>query len=317
VDTATIQIENLSHRYGDRLALDGVTFESAPASLTAILGPNGSGKTTLFRILTTLLRPSAGTARVCGADVIECPGAVMQSIGVVFQQPALDGKLTVLENLIHQGWLYGLSGGALRTRCKELLQRFEVADRAGDRVDCLSGGLRRRVELAKALLHRPRVLILDEPSSGLDFGARLTLMSHLQELRDRDSVTSLFTTHLMDEADRCDRVAILDQGRLAAIDRPAVLKSTIGGDVLMVRTAGVPAALAGKVTQRFAAAAEVVNGLVRIERDQGHVFVPQLVEAFPGEIESVSVGKPTLGDVFVRVTGRGLDRLRDDPDPMS
>ncbi|MCH7702051.1 MAG: ABC transporter ATP-binding protein, partial [Planctomycetes bacterium] len=224
-----VELEALSHRYGDRLALDAVSLQVAPASVFSLLGPNGSGKSTLFRILATLMAPSSGTARVAGLDVRAQRDQVRRRIGVAFQHPSLDAKLTVFENLRHQGHLYGLSGRALRERIRELLDRFALTDRAGDRTETLSGGLKRRVELAKALLHAPQILILDEPSTGLDPAARASLMDHLHQLRDQDGVTTLLTTHLMDEADRCDRIGVLDEGRLVALDGPAELKRTIGG----------------------------------------------------------------------------------------
>lgn len=305
VGDAAVSVESLSHRYGPRLALDNVTFEVRAASIFALLGPNGSGKSTLFKVLTTLVTPSSGTARVAGADVVRERRCVRERIGVVFQKPSLDDRLTVRENLRHQGHLYGLSGAALTERCAAVLDRFGLAARAGDRVASLSGGLQRRVELAKALLHRPRVLILDEPSTGLDPGARGVLREQLHELRDKDGVTCLLTTHLMDEADACDRIGVLDQGRLVALDAPAALKATIGGDVLTLSAAD-PAALAAKVEKRFGGRVAVVDRAVRIERGNGHEFVPQLIQAFPGEIASVTVGKPTLDDVFVHLTGHRL-----------
>lgn len=303
-----VQIQELTHQYGTRTALDQISFNVDRASIFGLLGPNGGGKTTLFKILTTLITPTSGTARIAGADVVTRCDEVRNRIGVVFQNPGLDSKLTVMENLVHQGHLYGLSGHSLKNRCHELLERFGVADRSRDRVEKLSGGLERRVELAKGLLHRPEVFILDEPSTGLDPGARAGLMDYLVELRDQDGVTSLLTTHLMDEADRCDRIGILDEGKLVAIDTPTSLKNTIGGDVLTVCSSD-PVSLSDKVTARFGGSADVMDGVVRIERERGHEFVPELIEAFPGEIESVTLGKPTLEDVFVHLTGH---RLTDD-----
>ncbi len=304
-DDPAVQTTALTHRYGERLALDHVDLKAARGSILALLGPNGGGKTTLFKILTTLLVPSEGTASVAGFDVRRERDAVRDSVGIVFQKPSLDDKLSVIENMQNQGNLYGMSGAALRSRSMELLERFGLCDRAGDRVATLSGGLQRRVELAKGLLHRPDVLILDEPSTGLDPGARVNLMDHLQELRDRDGVTSLLTTHLMDEADRCDQVAILDEGRLIATGTPASLKETIGGDVLTVRCDD-PGLLSQQASQRFGVSTKVLDGAVRIERDRGHEFVPDLIEAFPGEINSVTVGRPTLDDVFLHLTGHRL-----------
>lgn len=300
-----VVLDSLSHRYGERLALEGIELDVACASVFCLLGPNGSGKTTLFRILTTLLTPTSGRARIYGHDVVAERNLVRRRIGVVFQNPSLDAKLTVFENLRHQGHLYGLRGSALKTRTRTMLERFGVFDRAGDRVETLSGGLKRRVELAKALLHQPDVLILDEPSTGLDPAARSTLMDHVQQLREQDGVTTLLTTHLMDEADRCDRIAILDEGRLVALDTPSELKRTIGGEVLTVST-NEPAKLSAKVREDLGIDADVVNGTVRIEHERGHAFVPKLIEAYPGEITSVTVGRPTLDDVFVHLTGHCL-----------
>jgi len=307
-ETSIVHIQSLTHRYGSRVALDTVSLDVERASIFGLLGPNGGGKTTLFKILTTLITPASGSASINGADVVTQCDEIRNHIGVVFQNPGLDDKLSVMENLIHQGHLYGMRGESLRTRAGELLERFGVSERACDRVETLSGGLKRRVELAKGLLHRPQLFILDEPSTGLDPAARCGLMDYLVELRDQDGVTSLLTTHLMDEADRCDRIGILDQGKLVAIDTPASLKEKIGGDVLTVCTSN-PSEFSEKVTARFGGTVDVIDGVVRIERENGHSFVPDLIESFPGEIDSITLGKPTLDDVFVHLTGH---RLGDD-----
>lgn len=298
----SVELSNLSHRYDSRVALSDVTFEVTGPMIFGLLGPNGCGKTTLFKILTTLLRPTSGNAVVGGADVVKEAERVRRSIGIVFQSPSVDGKLTVLENLHHQGMLYGLSGRRLAARCMLQLERFSLSDRAGDLVETLSGGLRRRVELAKALIHQPPLLILDEPSTGLDPGARTTLMDQLVALRDQEGVTCLLTTHLLDEAERCDRLAVLDHGKLVAIDAPAELKKAVGAEVVSVRCAD-PVSLAGLLTERFDVTADVVDAAVRLEVDNGHAMVPEIVEAFPREVESVTVGYPTLEDVFVHFTG--------------
>lgn len=304
-DDPAVQTTSLSHRYGERLALDRVDLSAPRGSILALLGPNGGGKTTLFKILTTLLLPTEGTAVVAGYDVQRERDAVRGAVGIVFQKPSLDDKLSVIENMRCQGNLYGMSGASLISRSMELLARFDLGDRANDRVATLSGGLQRRVELAKGLLHSPEVLILDEPSAGLDPGARAGLMDQLQELRDRDGVTSLLTTHLMDEADRCDQVAILDQGKLVTTGTPAALKATIGGDVLTV-SCDDPGLLSKLASERFDVSTKVLDGAVRIERDRGHEFVPDLIRAFPKEINSVTVGRPTLDDVFLHLTGHRL-----------
>jgi ABC-2 type transport system ATP-binding protein len=308
-----IEAQNLRHVYGARLALDGVSFQVAPRRIFGLLGPNGGGKTTLFRILSTLLQPSAGTARVLGHSLSE-PAEIRRRLGIVFQHPSVDGKLTVQENLACHGHLYGLSGSDLRRRSAEMLARLGLASRAGDRVGTLSGGLQRRTELAKALLHRPPLLLLDEPSSGLDPGARRDFMQLLQELRDRDGTSIVLTTHVMEEAERCDELAILHQGRLAGMGDPAQLKERVGGDVVAIQSPA-PEDLAVRIRERFNCAPRMVDGGLRIERQRGHELVRDLVESFPEEITSVTYGKPTLEDVFIHLTGHRF--WADGPPPAS
>ncbi|MFQ5777529.1 MAG: ATP-binding cassette domain-containing protein [Terriglobia bacterium] len=297
-----IEVEGLTHSYNQHPALQDVSFAVQPGETFGVLGPNGGGKTTLFRILTTLLPPGSGRARILGEDVTKNPRAVRQAIGVVFQSASLDGKLTVHENLRHQGHLYGLSGKTLGQRIALMLERLGLTDRRDDPVEKLSGGLRRRAEIAKGLLHRPQLLLLDEPSTGLDVGARRDLRRYLRQLSQAEGVTVLLTTHLMEEADDCDRLAILDRGALVALGSPSALKKQIGGDVIVLETAAA-AALALLIRQRFGGEPTVVNGTVRLERENGHRFVTELVEAFPGQVDAVTVAKPTLEDVFIRQTG--------------
>jgi ABC-2 type transport system ATP-binding protein len=304
--STALAVEDLRFRYGDREALRGVSFDVGEREIFALLGPNGGGKTTLFRIVTTLLPPAAGGVRVFGDDIVRSPDAVRRRLGVVFQSPALDPQLTIAENLRHQGHLYGLRGAVLEGRIADALARVGLEARRDDRVGMLSGGMQRRAELAKALVHRPPLFVLDEPTTGLDPGARRDVWDHLRRLRDRDGATVLLTTHLMDEAARCDRVAIIHEGRLVAIGAPETLTSAIGGDVIHV-TARDPASLVPRIRARFGVAAELADDRIRIERDRGHEFITDLVEAFPGEIDAVSFGKPTLEDVFMQRTGRRLD----------
>lgn len=228
-----------------------------------------------------------------------------RQIGVVFQAPSLDGKLTVRENMRHQGHLYGIHGAALESRIDEMLARVRMRDRDQTRVEQLSGGLKRRVDLAKGLLHRPNLVLLDEPTTGLDPAARLDLWSYLREARDQEGLSVLITTHLMEDADRCDRLLIIDRGRIVALDSPEALRESIGGEVVVARTRN-PVSLARSIYERFGEKAEVLDETVRIRRARGHEFVPRLFEAFPGQIEAVSVGKPTLEDVFIQRTGHGL-----------
>lgn len=290
------------HRYGDRTALNGVSFGVQAAELFGLLGPNGSGKTTLFRILSTLMVPVGGHALILGHDGAKDPSRLRRDIGVVFQAQSIDLKLTAAENLRHQGHLYGLRGTALRKRITEILERVGLSDRAKDKAETFSGGMQRRLELAKGLLHGPRVLLLDEPTTGLDPGARRDVWLYLRILRDEEHVSVLVTTHLMEEAERCDRLAILNEGKLVALGTPAELKQEIGGDVIVLESRD-PDALAARIQARFKIEVRVVSGQVRIEKDHGHRFVTDLVEAFPGEIDAVSIAKPSLEDVFIRRTG--------------
>ena len=310
-ESPVIRIERLSHRYEQRQALDDVSFDVRPAEIFGLLGPNGSGKTTLFRILSTLMLPTAGRAVIMGHDTASEPNQVRREIGVVFQAASVDAKLTAAENLRHQGHLYGLSGQRLTERIAEMLSRVGLADRARDRVEKLSGGQQRRVELAKGLLHHPSVLLLDEPSTGLDPGARRDLWLYLKMLRDQERVTVVVTTHLMEEAEHCDRLAILNEGKLVALGTPAELKREIGGEVIVME-ARDPESLARRIAERFGGPCNVIDGKVRLEREHGHRFVTDVVEAFPGEIDSISVSKPTLEDVFIDRTGHrfwtGVDR---------
>src|SRR5688500_2168526 len=229
-----VEINDLRHAYGDRVALDGVTLSVGAGEIFALLGPNGSGKTTLFRILSTLVPPPPGKVLIAGHDPATERDAVRRQIGVVFQSPGLDKQLTAAENLTHQGHLYGLRGPALHRRVADALAAVGLSDRAAERADRLSGGMRRRVEIAKGLLHEPRVLLMDEPSTGLDPAARLELWSHLRRLNAERGVTILLTTHLLEEAEGATKVAVLDRGRLLACDAPAALKDAIGGDVISV-----------------------------------------------------------------------------------
>ncbi len=298
-----VHIIGLTHRYGKRVALDDVSLKVEPGQMFALLGPNGSGKTTLFRILSTLIVAPPETVYVSGLDVSTHRDQVRRQIGVVFQSPSLDKQLTADENLRHHGHLYGLSGAELQSRIDESLERLGLTDRRHERVAGFSGGMRRRVEIAKGLLNRPRLLILDEPSTGLDPVARIELWRYLADVRGRDRASIIVTTHLMDEADRCDRLAILDEGKVLASDTPAALKERVGGDVITVRLLDLNA---GKsmLRDKLEIDAQVIDGALRIERPAAHALVPQIVEALPGLVTSIVVGKPTLEDAFVRLTGR-------------
>jgi len=296
-----VAVEALSHNYGERLALKSLSFSVNRGEIFGFLGPNGGGKTTAFRILSTLIKPTSGKVRICGFDLPGDAQEIRRRIGVVFQAPSLDKKLTAYENLTHQGHLYGLSGAALKARIMLLLDRVKLADRANEIVETFSGGMRRRVELAKGLLHGPEVLLLDEPSTGLDPGARIDLWQYLEQLC-AEGVTSLLTTHYMEEAARCHRLAILNKGELVALDTPQNLRKTIGGDVLTLQssdTSGLQSAL----REKFQIESSIMDGSVRIERENGHELLVKLTQEMPEKIESMTISKPTLEDVFIRRTG--------------
>ena len=301
-----IQVHNLTHRYGDRVALSNVSFEVNKGEIFGLLGPNGGGKSTLFRILSTMMVPTEGRATIAGYDVVRDPAAVRRHIGVVFQTQSLDKALTVEENLRAQGHLHGLSGAVLRERMANAMERLNIADRRKDLVDTLSGGLRRRVEIAKALLHRPQVLLIDEASTGLDPAARRDLSRHVESLRAGEGVTILLTTHILEEADRCDRLVLLHQGNIVAQGSPAELRSGIGGDVVVLATAD-PQSLAAGIAERFQLKTSAREGEVRVEIENGHRFIAEVVEAFPGAVNSVGLHKPTLEDVFVQQTGASIE----------
>jgi ABC-2 type transport system ATP-binding protein len=304
-----VAVDRLSFAYPARRGaepkrvLNDLSLTVERGEIFGVLGPNGGGKTTLFRILSTALPPpEPGKARVFDADVAADPQGVRRRIGVVFQNPSLDGKLTLLENLRAQAALYGVNGADVGPRIEGALARLGIAARGGDFVEKLSGGLQRRGEIAKSLLHQPDLLLMDEPSTGLDPGARRELWDTLKELK-KARITVLLTTHLMEEGERCDRVAIVNEGRVIVAGTPAELKARIGGDVVSIQTED-PAALARDIRAKFSVEPAVLDESLRIEIRDGHKFIPALVEAFPGAVRAVSVGKPTLEDVFVRETGR-------------
>jgi len=301
-----IQVQELTHRYGERIALNKIGFDVKDGEIFGLLGPNGGGKSTLFRILSTMMVPTGGHAAVAGDDVVRNPAAVRRHIGVVFQTQSLDKALTVEENLRAQGHLHGLSGAELRDRMARSMDRVGLTGRGKDLVETLSGGMRRRVEIAKALLHRPRVLLMDEASTGLDPAARRELTRHIGELRDREGVTILLTTHVLEEAERCDRLALLHEGNIVALGSPDELRSRVGGDVVALESSDAPG-LARGIESRFGMKTTTVDGRVRVEIPNGHRFIAEIVEAFPGAIQSVGLHKPTLEDVFVRETGATIE----------
>lgn len=297
-----IRVNEISHRYGERLALNQLSFEVRSSEIFGLLGPNGGGKTTLFRLLSTLLPIQSGSASIAELDLATHARQIRTLIGVTFQSPSLDGKLTVQENLKHQAHLYGISGALMRERIQSALQHLGLTDRKHDLAESLSGGLKRRVEIAKGLLHSPQVLLLDEPSTGLDPGARHDLWKYLKQLQHEEGVTILITTHLMEEAEHCDRLGILHQGELVALGTPDELRASVGGDCLTIHSDDLEQ-LSQQISAKFGVTPQTVNHSLRLEHPRGHELLKDLIDAFPELVTSVSLGKPTLEDVFIHETG--------------
>jgi len=300
-----VEVSSVTHRYGNTVALNDVSLNIARGSLTGLLGPNGSGKTTLFRLLATLLPVQSGQIIVQGYDVGTESSRVREQLGVTFQSPALDGRLTVEENLRCHGQLYGIKRATLQERIESGLKRLELVDRRRDRVEVLSGGLRRRVELAKGLLHRPDVLLLDEPSTGLDVLARRRFWDLVDEVRQTDGTTVIVSTHLMDEAERCDQLFLLNDGRVVQSGSPSELQYSIDGERLTVRCRDVSAAL--PVVEQLLGESPVVRGDSLSLRVIGAAQrLPDLMTQLGDNVLSVEVAQTSLDDVFIEATGRGL-----------
>jgi ABC-2 type transport system ATP-binding protein len=295
----------VTYSYGDRQALCGIDFAVAPGSVHGFLGPNGSGKSTLFKLLSTIVAPQAGSLHLLGCDLVTQQHLVRQRIGVVFQSPAVDKKLTVRENLRYGGHLYGLRGGALEQRIDELLRHAGLADRAGEKLAKLSGGMRRRVEVAKCMLHRPELLLLDEASTGLDPAARRDMWSLL---RSQQGLTVLFTTHLMEEAAQADHLTLLDQGRIVAEGRPVDLVRSVGGEVLEIE-ADEPDSLAAELRSRHGIAATVVDRRIHVRAPSVHAMVGKVMETHGARIRRLTVAQPSLEDVFLQVTGKRFESV--------
>jgi ABC-2 type transport system ATP-binding protein len=298
-------VRNLHHQYGEHTALCGIDMDIKAGRVFALLGPNGSGKTTLFRILCTLLPVQKGQVRIGGFVSGEQPLRVRQQIGIVFQSPSLDMKLTVDENIACQGALYGIHGTELRLRRDELLQQLDLTDRRDDRCQVLSGGLKRRVELAKGMLHRPRLLLLDEPSTGLDPSARLKLWDAIREMAG-EGIAVLLTTHLLEEADKADDIAIMSQGTVIAEGSPGELRAEMGEGVITI-VADDASRAESILRDRLGLEPQRVHHQLRLEVDSPAKIVPLLVETLGDEAQSINIGRPSLEDVFIAKTGEAFN----------
>jgi ABC-2 type transport system ATP-binding protein len=300
-----VEVKSLTKTFKTVEAVKGIDLSVRAGETFGFLGPNGAGKSTTIKILCTLAEATSGSALVAGYDVATERDAVRRSIGLVFQEPTLDGYLTAEQNLRFHGELYGVDRITAAARRKEVLEMVGLFDRKDSLVMTFSGGMRRRLEIARGLLHSPKVLFLDEPTIGLDPQTRASIWQYIGELHKREEITVFVTTHYMDEAEHCDRIAIIDQGKIVALDTPANLKAAIGKDRVQIATADDPAAIAALRTI-FALEAKMVEDLVTFGVAEGAAFVPQLFEKLGIAIRSVTVQQPSLDDVFLSFTGTSL-----------
>ncbi len=302
-----ISADGLARSFGRTEAVRGVSFAVSEGEIFGFLGPNGAGKTTTISMLCTLLEPSAGHASVAGHDVVADRAAVRRAIGLVFQDPTLDEYLTALQNLRFHAYAYGVPKRVREKRIHELMTLMELWERRNSSVREFSGGMKRRLEIARGLLHHPHILFLDEPTLGLDPQTRHRIWRYVLDLRQREGLTIFLTTHYMDEAENCDRVAIIDEGEIVALDRPDVLKDSLGGDIVTLRVEDPEAAIA-ELAVRYELEAAVSNGgdSVAFGVARADEFLPELMRGFPLDILSVSVRRPTLDDVFLARTGHSI-----------
>ena len=297
-----IEALDLRKRFGDFEAVRGVTFDVQPGETFGFLGPNGAGKSTTISMLCTLLKPSGGSARVAGHDIVNARAEVRRRIGLVFQDTTLDDYLTAAENLRFHAELYGVPGAAVAPRMRQVLEMVGLWDRRDSLVMTYSGGMKRRLEIARGLLHAPRVLFLDEPTVGLDPQTRSSIWEYINELKAREDITIFLTTHYMDEAEHCDRIAIIDHGRIVAMDTPEALKASVGKDRVQLHTADDPAAIR-ELAATLGIEAGMHEGAVTFPVASGEQFVPKLFAALSTAIQTVSVSRPSLDDVFMSYTG--------------
>jgi ABC-2 type transport system ATP-binding protein len=298
-----IDVDHLSKRFGEVMAVDGVSLSVGAGEIFGFLGPNGAGKSTTIKILATLLKPTGGRATLAGYDVLTQPNQVRQSIGLVFQDQSLDIRLTADENLQFHAMLYDVPRDVFKTRADQVLRMVDLTDRRSSLVMTFSGGMKRRLEIARGLLHHPKVLFLDEPTLGLDVQTRNAIWQHVRQLRDEVGTTVFMTTHYMDEAENCDRIAIIDHGKIQAIDTPAALKQRIGGDKIIV---GGDAALETDLSAKYGVEVQKAGGEFHFQMTSGAQFVPRLIADFGSRITSVQVKQPSLEDVFLKLTGHGI-----------
>jgi ABC-2 type transport system ATP-binding protein len=308
---AAIEVTELQKRFGEFEAVRGVSFSVDRGEVFGFLGPNGAGKTTTINMLCTLAKPTGGSARVAGHDVVRERDDVRRNIGLVFQDPTLDGYLTAKQNLKLHAELYGVQSKLIAPRMQQVMEMVDLWDRRDSTVSTFSGGMRRRLEIARGLMHSPRVLFLDEPTIGLDPQTRSSIWSYIRQMQQSEGITIFMTTHYMDEAEFCDRIAIMDQGQIVVLDTPEALKASVGADRVRIQTADDPAAIAA-LAERFDVSATTVEGAVTFHVTAGEQFVPRLFSELGVPIRSVSVARPTLDDVFMNYTGSSMRDVEGD-----
>lgn len=302
---AIIEVRDLVRKFGDLVAVDNVSFTVEEGEVFGFLGPNGAGKTTTINVLCTLLKPTSGEAWLNGYHVVRDQAKARRSIGLVFQEPSLDDQLTAEENLNFHAILYDIPAAARAKRMEEVLKMVELYDRRKDFIKTFSGGMKRRLEIARGLMHYPRVLFLDEPTLGLDPQTRNLIWEYILQLREREGISIFLTTHYMDEAEHADRIAIIDYGKIVALDTPDNLRGLVGGDIITVKTTDDQLA-AKEISQRFGFQVNDGQNGLHFEVQKGEEFIPRLVEQLPVEILSISLRRPTLDDVFLKFTGRQI-----------
>ncbi len=306
-----IVVRELTKDFGEVKAVRGVDFEVAAGEVFGFLGPNGAGKTTTINMLCTLMKPTSGSATVAGHDVVTERDDVRRNIGLVFQDPTLDNYLSAKENLKLHAELYGLERDVVAPRMQQVLEMVGLWERKNSPVGTFSGGMRRRLEIARGMMHSPRVLFLDEPTIGLDPQTRRSIWSYIAELKEREEITIFMTTHYMDEAEWCDRIAIMDNGQIVALDAPDTLKAQVGTDRVMIHTEDDDAAIAA-LQGRFGIEARMAEGAVTFGVPGGEEFVPRLFADLGVPIKAVNVSRPTLDDVFMSYTGTTIRDAEED-----
>jgi ABC-2 type transport system ATP-binding protein len=309
--TPAIVVRDLVKTFGEVRAVRGVSFEVASGEVFGFLGPNGAGKTTTINMLCTLAKPGSGEARVAGHDVVSERDDVRRNIGLVFQDPTLDGYMTAAQNLRLHAELYGVQSDLVMPRMQQVMEMVGLWDRRDSVVGTFSGGMRRRLEIARGLMHSPRVLFLDEPTIGLDPQTRRSIWSYIRELKEREEITIFMTTHYMDEAEWCDRIAIMDHGEIVALDSPQTLKAGVGKDRVVIHTDDNEAAIAA-LRDKLGIEAGVSEGAVAFGVASGAEFVPRLFAELGVPISAVSVSRPTLDDVFMSYTGTTIRDAEED-----